>query len=121
MDGAQQLVIVELVILAVGVSGYMIMKEFKAWWAYKGWQSQQEKLKNPPRVLRDKLAKQETFIRTLVAENRDKDIEIRRLTKRNVLLTNEMRYDPKALTMPLDRMPNPGRWAHLIKEDGESE
>lgn len=117
MDGAQQLVIVELVIVAVGVSGWMIIKEFKAWWAFKGWQKREEQLKNPPRVLRDRIKKLDADLRMVLGENRDKDIEIRRLTKRNVQLTNELRYDPKALTMPLDRMPNPGRWAHLSKEE----
>lgn len=118
MDG-QRLAIVELVIIAVAVSGWMIVKEFKSWWAFRQWSAQQEKLKNPPRVLRDKIKKLEALVQQLVSENRDKDVEIRRLTKRNVLLSNEARYQPEALTMPLDRMPRPGRWAHLIKEENE--
>jgi hypothetical protein len=115
MSEAQQLVIFELVIIAVGASGWMIMREIKEYLLFRKWNKEQEVLRNPPSVLNQRLKEKQEIIQGLLKKIHSLETEVQRLGKRCVLLANEARYEPNALTVPLDRVPNPGRWAHLKK------
>ncbi len=113
MTGESKLMVYLLMTEVVAVVIYFGLKHFREYRIFQKWQQEQEILNNPPSVLNRRLQEKDEIIRGLLKKIHSLETEVQRLSKRNVLLANEARYDATALTMPLDRVPNPGRFAHL--------